>query len=79
MNGSEKKYPISGELFKTIIPILRRLDGLAAILNTLGESIGHDKQGLWETIYAEYPELRGKPLKIDELNMEINIVPIPET
>lgn len=76
--NEEKRYPISEELLKGIVPTLRRLEGLSAILNTLGENIGRDKQKLWETIYAEYPELRGKPLKINEISMEINIVSMPE-
>ena len=76
--NEEKRYPISGELFKEIIPTIRRLEGLAVVLDTLGHSIGRDKHALWETIYTEYPELRGRPLNIDEISMEINIVPIPE-
>ena len=72
--NEEKRYPISEELFNGIIPIIRRLEGLALVLDTLGENIGRDKSDLWGNIYAEYPELRGKPLKIDEVNKEITVV-----
>ena len=74
-----RRYPISGELSERIIPTIRRLEGLSVVLDTLGHSLGRDKHALWETIYAEYPELRGAPLKIDEANMEITIVSPPET
>ena len=77
--NKNRRYPISEELFNKIIPIIRRLDGLSIILNKLGENIGMDKQKLWETLYAEFPELRGRPLKIDEFNKEIVFVEMPET
>lgn len=77
--NKNRSYPISEELYEMIFPIIKRLEGLAVVLNTLGENIGQDKHYLWETIYSKYPELRGKPLKIDEVNKEITIVPMPET
>ena len=73
------RYPISEELSETIFPIIKRLEGLAVILSTLGENIGQDKHYLWETIYSKYPELRGKPLKIDGVSKEIIVAPQPET
>ena len=75
----EKRYPISEELFNGIIPTIRRLEGLAVVLDTLGHSIGRDKHALWERIYAEYPELRDKPLIINEFKKEIIFAPQPET
>lgn len=77
--SKNRRYPISEELYEIIFPIIKRLEGLAVILSTLGEDIGQDKHYLWETIYSKYPELRGKPLKIDEINKEIIIVQSPET
>ena len=77
--NEEKRYPISEELLGKIIPIVRRLDGLSELTKTLGENIGFDKYNLWDTIYAEYPELQGKLLKIDEAEKVIIVAPQPET
>ena len=77
--NEEKRYPIDEALFEEIIPTIRRLEGLAVVLDTLGHSIGRDKHALWERIYAEYPGLRGKPLIINEFKKEITFAPQPET
>lgn len=76
--NKNRRYPISEELFEGIIPIIKRLEGLEFVLRTLGDNIGWDKHNLWKKIHAEYPELQGEQLRIDEGKREIVLVTISE-
>lgn len=71
----KETYQLSDELFEVIRPIIERLNGAEILLKQLAANMGKDKHFLWEIIYNNYPELRGKDVVIDEQKKRINLLP----
>lgn len=72
-----KRYLLTDEQLKKIRPSLRKLEGADLLLTSLSNIMGEEKRLLWDTIYKIYPELRNKPVRINEDKKEVIIVEQP--
>lgn len=71
------RYVLTDKQMEKIKPSLRMLEGAELLLTSLSNLIGKEKNLIWKEVYETYPELRNKPVRINEDKKEVIVIEQP--